>query len=485
MLRGKDTYFSELLMILVASAVAIQLYYTPYSGDDWVYLGAYTGYKSVCHNPYEWLKLGFGHWLTTNGRFANIGLTPLLLFPKWLLSLLCGAAMYGMCKYAVRAVCAKQCICITSLMVSLLVFTLPWWDSMMVFDCQFNYVFSAFFCLLAYKMMFSKCEKQFEMILKPAFCFIAGMMHEAASMPLCAGIAVYMFYGGAKPVKKLFYSFVSGAIIVTFSPGIWLRASHLSTPDDILPVLLLKSDFAALLVLLGILVCLLQKKRRERLKNSLSQPVCIFAVASLISMTMSGVSGIVGRSGWFAEIYAFIVILILAKDYLQCIPKYVYYTLSAIVVAHVFAVAYFQQLAGKEYETFDKEYVNSCDGLVFFDYTRDNEWSILLLNKLRGVPDPDDTYLLKTYSEHYSPSSRLPVVLPSEAKEILNNGFSGEKVLECGDILTTVKPRHLITRTDGLMLFDNKGEEWVIQPFEYHNTQYYHLSKRILDPGDR
>ena len=96
MLRNSKFNITTLFIFAVSAALALQLYFTPYSGDDWVYFGAYSGYKSVCHNAWEWLKLGFGHWLGTNGRFANIGLTPLLLLPKWLLAGLCGMAAYMM-----------------------------------------------------------------------------------------------------------------------------------------------------------------------------------------------------------------------------------------------------------------------------------------------------------------------------------------------------------------------------------------------------
>ena len=485
MLRNSKFNITTLFIFAVSAALVLQLYFTPYSGDDWVYFGAYSGYKSVCHNAWEWLKLGFGHWLGTNGRFANIGLTPLLLLPKWLLAGLCGMAAYMMYSKTVFFIDEKKSLPVTVIVVTILVTALPWWDSMMVFDCEFNYVFSSAMCLTAVNLLFKTPGNRLRYILSAAFCFVAGMMHEAASMPLLCGVAVYIYFGGKRPDNRLLWSFAAGTFIVTFSPGIWLRASHLSEPDDILPLLLLKSDALSLLLAGGIFYSLLREKMRVEVKKYSSSIICIFAVASLVSMAMSGVSGIVGRSGWFAEIYALIVITYFAKEYLLKIPKVVYTLPALTVLVHVSMVVYGQRSAGIEYAEFDRKYLNSKSGIVFIDYTRDDERSAFLLNKVRGVPDPDDTYLLKTYAEHYSETSPKPIVLPSDAKKYLEAGLNETVVLKSGDILSTVCPKLSEVRDDGLMLCEKDGVQMVVQEFCYDGKQYYHISKRILDPGDR
>lgn len=223
---------------------------------------------------------------------------------------------------------------------------------------------------------------------------------------------------------------------------------------------------------------------RAEVKKYSSSIICIFAVASLVSMAMSGVSGIVGRSGWFAEIYALIVITYFAKEYLK-IPKIVYTLPALTVLVHVSMVVYGQRSAGIEYAEFDRKYLNSKSGIVFIDYTRDDERSAFLLNKVRGVPDPDDTYLLKTYAEHYSETSPKPIVLPVDAKKYLQSGLNETVVLKSGDILSTVCPKLSEIRDDGLMLCEKDGVQMVVQEFRYNGKQYYHISKRILDPGDR
>lgn len=485
MLRNGKLNISLFFIFAVSAALALQLFFTPYSGDDWVYLGAYSGYKSVCHNAWEWLKLGFGHWLTTNGRFANIGLTPLLLLPKWLLSVLCGLAGFMMYFMTVSFSDEKKHMSVTVFVVTILVAALPWWDSMMVFDCEFNYVFSSAMCLTAVSLLFKETESKLQYAMYAIFCFVAGMMHEAASMPLLCGLAVYIYCGGKRPSKWLLWSFATGTFIVTFSPGIWLRASHLSVPDDVLPVLLLKSDALSLLLAGGIIYCLLSRTMRSRIKEYTSSVIGIFAVASLISMVMSGVSGIVGRSGWFAEIYALIVITYFAKDYVVKIPKIIYSLLAIIVLIHMSMVVLSQHTAGREYAEFDRAYLKSKSGIVFIDYTRDDERSAFLLNKVRGVPDPDDTYLLKTYAEHYSEISPKPIVLPSDAKQYLEAGFTGTVAFDSGDILSSVCPNLSEKRDDGLMLCEKDGVQMVVQELTYGGKQYYHISERILDPGDR
>ena len=101
-----------------------------------------------------------------------------------------------------------------------------------MFDCQFNYVFAAGMCLWAMRMIFYQPKSNGLRQLAAVGCFAAGMMHEAASLPLCIGIMVYLLAGGKRPSWLLAAAFALGTAAVTFSPGIWMRATTGHTPDD-------------------------------------------------------------------------------------------------------------------------------------------------------------------------------------------------------------------------------------------------------------
>ncbi|MGN0224311.1 MAG: DUF6056 family protein [Muribaculaceae bacterium] len=448
---------------------------TPFSGDDWVYYDAAHG-----RNLLGWIANGVGHWLTTNGRLANIGFTPLLVAPKWLLSAVCAFFAALMYAEAARAAKVMRLCGGFALMTVLLTIALPWWDSMWMFDCQFNYVFAAALCLWAVRMLWHAPQKTVWRWLAAAVCLAAGMMHEAASLPLCIAGAVYLWAGGPRPDKLLATAFAIGTAVVTFSPGIWMRAVEATPPDDTLFNLLIHSDLAASFVAIGLLFMSVSAKHRQHLRRYLATTIGLFAVAAVVSMAISLASGIVGRSGWFAEIYAFIVIISFGHTWLERLKPAATLVALAIPLIQLLFVWNTQSAAYDEYQRYEQAYRNSKDGVVYIDYTRDDQWPALALNRIRGVLDPDDCYLHLTLRNHIDPAKPLPVVLPTEAQ-----GISTDSILRCGDIITTTLPPDAVTRPDGLRLCHRNGREWVIQPYRRAGRQLYHLSSRQLDPGDR
>ena len=448
---------------------------TPFSGDDWVYYDAAHG-----RNLLGWIANGVGHWLTTNGRLANIGFTPLLVAPKWLLSAVCGFFAALMYAEAARAAKVMRLCGGFALMTALLTIALPWWDSMWMFDCQFNYVFAAALCLWAVRMMWHAPQKAVWHRLAVVGCFAAGMMHEAASLPLCIAGAVYLWAGGRRPDKILATAFALGTAVVTFSPGIWMRAAGEHTADASLLMLLFESDLAAAIVALVLLFMAVRAKHRQRLRQYLATTTGLFAVAAVVSMAISLASGIVGRSGWFAEIYAFIVIISFCRQWLDRVKPVATFVVLAIPLLQLLFVWVTQSAAYDEYQQYEQEYSKSPDGVVYIDYTRDDQWPVLALNRIRGVLDPDDRYLHQTLARHLGADKPLPVLLPTEAQ-----GISTDSTLRCGDIITTTLPPDALTRADGLILCHRAGRQWVIQPYRHGSHHLYHLSPRQLDPGDR
>lgn len=230
---------------------------------------------------------------------------------------------------------------------------------------------------------------------------------------------------------------------------------------------------------------------RKRLTSFTASPGIAFAVAAVVSAAISLMSGIVGRSGWFAEIYAIIVIFELCCPYRVLESRgerIVAFLLGVLLIAQACLVALWQMWLGREAQTFEKLYTTGSDDVVFMTYTRDTEVPAALLGRFAGVPDPDDVYLLKTFGEYYRRGS-LPVILPAEAYN-LHYGEPVDTILPCGDIITSTLPHgtrvHSTDREQiDMYLLDSDSGTIVVRPFVRENTCYYHLSKRILDPGDR
>ena len=473
----------KILITVVAVAATLQLAATPFFGDDLAYLGVFSGPNAHCDGFFDWLLNGARHWLNVNGRLANILFTVLLLLPKWLLACICGCFTAMMYSETIKQSGLSKNFTSAAILAGVMLFALPWWDYMMLFDCQFNYVFSCGMCLWAFRMIYTKPKSKLHLAVLSFACLACGMMHEAASFPLCIAVSLSIFLSGEKPNKVLFASFATGSLLVTFSPGIIIRAleSGSKTPDDTLLMLLLKSDSAALLVALGIIIVVI----RGKFRSFAASKTGVLAIASVISMAIGSASGIIGRTGWFAQTYAFIVIFTFISPTISRTPKIITAALLATMLFHATAVVAWQWKLSGEYDTFEKAYAASSDGIVYGDFTKDNAAPLITLNKTRGVPDADDTYLLICLARHLGKKDFPPIVLPSEVKTAVTENFSGTVTLSNGDIITSTKPKDAKPLETGFFITHCSGTECVVQPFTLHGKKYYHISPRILDPGDR
>ena len=118
-------------------------------------------------------------------------------------------------------------------LLTLMVFTLPWWDSLMLNVCWLNYVWSAALGLCVV-YLFRKSEEltvtnRWLLTLMSLFSMFAIGMHEASGMPIFVGMIIYTMLYGWKNLstkqKVLLISVAIGAIYVASSPASWNRAS--------------------------------------------------------------------------------------------------------------------------------------------------------------------------------------------------------------------------------------------------------------------
>ncbi len=457
---------------------------TPYTGDDLAYKGVFAGVSPRYDSWLQYPRWVVSHWLTTNGRLANY-LMPLLgSLPKFIVALLCAGVLGLMYRMAVTLSGVGKGI------IAGICFALPWWDAMHVFDCQLNYVWASAFSLVAVWIIFTiESDSWWFTALSALICFGAAMMHEAASLPIMTGFAVYILYARWHPGRLqwiMLAVFAAGTACVLLSPGIIMRAGQDTPADDALLPLLLKSDVIAASLWLIIIVMAFFRSGREELSQMFSSRLCVFAVAALIGTCISLASGIVGRSGWFAELSALIVIFGWIGRHIKPLSLWANLLVGTAVVAQLAGVAVWQHRLGGQFAEFEDEYVSSSAGTVFLDYTRDNELPWWALGRLRGVLDPDDVWLLSSHAAFFRTDGAWPVVLPVEAEKHLPLQ-TDETVLHNGDILVKELPacaKSILSPREGLELTicQMDGAEWVAQPLPGGG---WHLSPRMLDPGDR
>ena len=365
--------------------------WVPYNGDD-------LAYQYIFHDHYSWPidyfpRVFTHHWVYSNGRMADKLLIGALSgFPKLLVAIIIGISASGMLYFAGRLVKNRFWLALA------LCFLLPWWDITNT-ATAFNYVITAAIMLWGVGRLISDCGKHSFLWFQVFLMFVAMGMHEAAGLPVMIGIT-YAQHKHFIPRcnKVLFYSGWAGALFSILSPGNFIRLGAQTEPDDMLPLLLLKSVPVMLLLLLIIIL------RRKDVKALWRTDWSVFVIAAVVSCAFCAVSGIVGRSGWFATIFALIA-------FIKMIPHVRWqplaYLLSLVYIGHLAWVVSIQYRMNAEFEQVLREYESSDDGTVDFTPTTysDLPYAALLYRPI-SVPVPENEYEIACFDEFYGQDSK-------------------------------------------------------------------------------
>lgn len=459
--------------IWIVAALSICLFFvylwTPLLGDDLAYKGVFSG--ATRRFGFErfpgWCR---EHWLFVNGRSIDKLMPVATNLPKGLLAGI-SAVMYGaMLTLAVRASKAVRGI-MPWLLLTAMALALPWWDGCYLFAVQINYIWASVFVLAAY-IIITEAPHRIHPVAAVAalgLCGFAGMSHEGASVPLLFGFAVYF----ALQHKKLntvqavmLATFAIGVILNMLSPGIRQRVGAIRESDDTPLWLLLKSEPLVLVLWAAIITGLFIPSVRRSITRLSTNPLSVLVYATLIGAPVILASGIVGRTGWFVTLYALVAVAGYGTMLLPRVGDVVSTVCAAAVgvllTSQAIAEAVVQHRLYKEYQDYETQFVRSHDGIIRGSFTPDDALPWWMLNRLRGVPDSDDLYLLETLSGYYRNDSIAPVVIGPETRF---------RTVPPTEAVKTRFGRHTVYITADSVYTPCKSG--------------FVASRRIIDPGDR
>ncbi len=464
------------------------------SGDDAGYSRSLMDYDG---EPLAYIRYVARHYVYVNGRMANL-LAPFWLseVPRWLLDVANGVMCAGF--YAMTLVSSglagRHTATAKIAVTALLLFTFPWWDSFMLFDVMFNYVWSSVLVLAVLWLLLRGVPSRWRWGAWVLSAFAASM-HEGIGLPVSAGVVVWLKFSGSwrnlsEVQRGMIVAFFCGTLFALLSPGIWGRlvsegiAMGEREPNDVLWLLLIKSDFYALLLVAFIGAAALW--RRGNLMEMARSPWIIFVTASLIGVCMSGVSGIVGRSGWFASLMA-----VIAMAQWGC--RYGWHirgkagavasgVLSVLMICHMAVVDVVQWRMRSELVSALTSYIRNPHEPVYMDYLPWDTWRWLTLAKVRGVPEPYEQSQLQHYASLYvSEDAPLMVVLPAEAenKEVASGGMA-----KVGDGFLTASLPEPAHPEDATYVIG--GRHYIpVGYVDKNQRQMYYLAPLNLRCGDR
>ncbi len=463
------------MLAILAAGFALLDLFVPDMADDLMFHNA-LGLDNYTMPDRQTLSFIAAHIFGCNGRvFDYMGPIIVNLLPRGLAAALMGA-MAGLFFYSLLYICrlpergyTALSLCVLALAVAIL----PWWDSMWLRVCQFNYLWGAAFCLLFIGTFFRND-------LKTTFgAFILGVLagctHEQTGVAMCGAFFCYLTVNKRyKSIRRNQWFMLCGLLLGTFltiaAPSIWQRAAAGSLRQD--SVILLYTTLPALIILFLTLGITALFHRGRTFISNLGGNFAVTLIAATFAGIIAIASGTPGRTGLFAEacaIVCFTQIVIAAKWKLPRFTAALLASISALfITAHLAVSIIEQQQLYHQYQDVKTLYINSADGIVRYNFTGRYDGSPLTLRRVKGVPDADDTWALHALQTAYRPHEPEPTIIRNS------------------DEISTTIPQHLALTEEGdtVQLISGRPIRMVRHAVTGSGQEIWVLSERIRDPGD-
>jgi len=495
----KNTGYIIVAIILFIIAVGSVLldYFVPAMGDDlrfWYFLGL----DDYVVPDRKALSFVLGHIEGCNGRiFDFMGPVLINLLPRYMASVVMGF-MAGLFFYSILRVTdipKHGHTAFSAVLLAVAIVSMPWWDSMFMRVCQFNYLWGSTFCLLFIDRFYRNTvikESKTKLALFFLLGFCAGGTHEQTGVAMSLMFVLWRLFRfiqfDSSRRKILVAGLLSGTIVSLSSPALWHRAAESTGGGGGSSVMLISATFPLLLVLLiTVGLCMCVKKGRVYIGKIVSSSWGIVVGGAIVSGMIGVASGIPGRTGFFSEACSIVAMARMALDINLRISRPVAVSIVTVCVVfisfHFIESVKYQSVLYKEFHDVNKAYIESTDGIVYYDFTNRYDVSPMTLYRVKGVADADDWWNLHVLQEVYGGEGKFPVVLPESLRGRLDD-FSDS--ITCG--MTTVyshRPDYVVVTQDDVMLQyypgpaprvvtfkgDGKKDVWIAAPL-------------VCDPGD-
>lgn len=494
---------SKLLVAATLAVIAVGSglldFFLPAMGDDlefWNHLGL-DGYVRPDRSTVSFI---LAHLTGCNGRlFDFMGPIVVNLLPDAAAAALMGA-MAALFFYSVlfagRIPCSGNHTALAMTVITATLAAMPWWDSLFLRVCQFNYLWASTFCLLFFGLFFAAPKKGPDStgrkLMLAAVGFFASASHEQTAVAMCAAFMLWLLinrnYKSLDSRQKLMLGALgAGALLPLGAPAIWLRAagSHARQPLG----LLLTTTYPLLGVLLALMATLaLIPRTRSYLFRQMANGGWTPVAAALIAACIGVFSGIPGRTGMLSEALSIVVLARMAVDSGIRIRRSAAAAISAAtfmaIAAHFSAAVADQRRQGREYDDVVELYRSSADGIVFYDFAGRYDVSPLTLNRVKGVADADDYWNLQAIAKAYGTPGRLPVVLPAAFSDKLH--ALTDSVTDGSTTVYAFKPDNVVVTLDDVVLQNYPGPapRAVSHTRMADGREIWVASPRVRDPGD-
>lgn len=485
------------VLVLIALCSATLDYYTPGMGDDLVFHTDLGGDAYTCPNR-RTLSFILAHIFGCNGRiFDFMGPIVINLLPRLAAAAVMGlmtAVFYG-CVLMAAGLPRRGYLCLSVLLMAVTLGVTPWWDSLWLRVCQFNYLWSAAFGLLTVSLYFRPMSHTHGFWRKAGLfmiAFFAGASHEQVGVALLAAFTCYIVWQGCKlPTdcsrRCLLAGLVMGSLLPLGAPAFWLRVGGEAQRQELMTLLLTTLPVVLFGILL-ILVLTITGPGRRFLAGLMSGSWPVLVAAAVVSGTIAVYSGIPGRTGVFAQVCALAAMTQMIVHtgwhvrYLR--SALVSVGLLALMIAHFAVSISWQRRLYNEYQAVKTAYAASTDGIVYARFTGRYDVSPLTMLRVKGVPDADDVWNLHAMARACRTDNAPLVVLPPTLDGYLDSLMA--PVSADGVTVWPYVPVNLQISVDGVGYIPRTDDEPLIVRHTVTATgqPLWIATTRVRDPGD-
>lgn len=462
-----------IVVVFIAIACGVLDYFLPAMGDDLVFWNE-LGLDNYRYPDYSTFKFAASHYLGTNGRmFDWLGPVVINLLPRFFAAVMMGGMMglYFWVMLLNLNPARPNHNCFYIVFIAIVVAVMPWWDSMWLRVCQFNYVWGTIFDLLFIYLFFKPYNRTWKVwLFLLGWC--AGAAHEQTGLAMTVAFGAWcLARGNFKSMEKRRWTMLAGLILGALStvatPSIWCRAAVDTVHDNVIHLVLTTLP-VYILLLVVLIVMVLSKAGRKRLIDFFTPAAKIMLLAATVSALIAVMSGIPGRTGWFSESVSIVMLANIVLT-LNNTTRRVIAIISAVVAVqfilfHYAYSIYWQSRVYKEVEDVKTLYKDSDNGVVYYDFTGRYDTPIITLSRVKGVPDADDWWLATVLQRVYGSPLKEFVVLPAAMEGVVY----GDSLTVDGYTLYKDKP---LVKIDGQHVIKHTPVGWLVAPL-------------VLDPGD-
>lgn len=484
------------MLAVIAVGAGTLDYFVPSMGDDLIFWSQ-LGLDSYTHPDRNTVSFILAHIMGCNGRlFDYMGPVVIDLLPRAVASAVMGV-MTGLFFFSVIYSCRlprQRYQTLSLIVMGITLAAMPWWDSMYLHVCQFNYLWTTTFCLL-FIGIFNRDVASSSRIRSVMVFFLgilAGGSHEQAGIAMCMAFGVWLVAGShyrrlSAERRYMLAGLLAGTLMSLLSPGIWHRAVQGGVGQT--PCELLLSTLPLLsLLLIVIAACAMTTSTRRYLRGLADGEWGVTVGLAVFSAIIVMYSRIPGRTGFLPEAAAIVALTRMALDIRCRISRPVAATVAVAILVLVsvhFAVSIQQQRRlMHEFEDVKAAYIESADGVVYYDFTNRYDVSPLTLYRVKGVADADDYWLLYAMQQAYGDSAKVPVVLPASMEGCLES--LTDSLNEGSVTVYTSKPAHTVVTLDDAVLqyYPGPSPRVVTSTRLADGREIWVATPRVRDPGD-